>query len=203
MTIGIRSAPFGSQIATGTNTWWDDLRVEPNVRSTGAQVPTFGRVQRDVGGTSNGVYAYQFDNAVAGQEKEVYFSVQMPHGKLLGSAIDLHIHWVPVTAGTAGHKVRWGLEYTWANIGGAFPATTTIYADTPTLGSIDVAMSHCLTAFAAEAAPASETLSSVMLCRVFRDSANAADTATITAGMLFIDAHIEMDRIGSRDEYTQ
>lgn len=43
----------------------------------------------------------------------------------------------------------------------------------------------------------------IVQCRVFRDSANAADTATVSAGLLFIDAHVEMDRLGSRDEFAQ
>lgn len=29
------------------------------------------------------------------------------------------------------------------------------------------------------------------------------DTATITAGMLYVDGHIEMARLGSRAEYVQ
>lgn len=203
MGIRIGRAPFGGERAVGAATWHDDLRVEPTSRSSGAQVPTFARVQRDAGGTSIGVYAYIFDNAALSSEKELYFSAQMPHGKLLGSPIAMHIHWVPTTAGTAGHKIRWGLEYTWANLGSAFPATTTIYATTPLLGAIDVALTHCLTPFGDVAPPADEALSSILLCRLFRNSSDAEDTATVSAGLLFVDAHIEMTQLGSRDEFTQ
>lgn len=203
MGIRIGRAPFGSERAAGTSTWWDDLRVEPTARSTGPNVPTFGRVARDVAGTSNGVYVYQFDNAAAGSEKELFFSAQMPHGKLLNSQIDMHVHWVPVTAGGAGDKIRWGLEYTWASPGDAFPATTTVYGDTTVVGDITVALSHCITSFPLLTPPASEDLSSILLCRVFRNSSNGADTATITAGMLFVDAHLEMAQLGSREEFEQ
>ncbi len=203
MGIGIHRAPFGSEFTAGSGTWFDDLRVAPNARATGPTVPTFGRVQRDLAGTSNGVYLYQFDNAAAGSEKEVHFQMQMPHGKLLGSAINVHVHWLPVTAGTAGHTIRWGLEYTWAHVGESFPVTATVYGDTPVVGAIDVALSHCITPFPALTPPAGEDVSSILMCRLFRASANAADTATITAGVLFVDAHVEMDRLGSRDEYEQ
>jgi hypothetical protein len=51
--------------------------------------------------------------------------------------------------------------------------------------------------------PASEGVSSVLMGRLFLDSANAEDTATVTAGLPYIDAHVEMDRIGSREELVQ
>lgn len=203
MGIRIGRAPFGSERAAGTSTWWDDLRVEPTARSTGVNVPTFGRAVRDAGGTSNGVYTYQFDNAVGGSEKELYFSAQMPHGKLLNSQIDMHVHWIPITAASAGHKVRWGLEYSWASPGDAFPTTTTVYADTTVVGDITVALSHCITPFPLLTPPAPEGLSSMLQCRVFRNSSDAADTATITAGLLFVDAHLEMAQLGSREEFEQ
>lgn len=88
-------------------------------------------------------------------------------------------------------------------LGGSFPVTQTVYADTPALGSIDVALSHHLTEFADLTPPASEGVSSIFQARIFRDSANAGDTATVTAAMLFLDCHVEMDRLGSRDEFTQ
>lgn len=203
MGIGIIRAPFGSEVTAGAGTWFDDLRVAPTARATGQNVPTFGRIQRDTAGTSIGVFAYLFDNAVSGSEKEIYFGMQMPHGKLLGSVIHMHVHWCPVTAGTAGHKVRWGLEYTWANLGAAFPVTTTVYADTPAVGTITTALSHSLTEFADLTPPAGEDVSSIFQARIFRDSANAGDTATISAALLFLDCHVEMDRLGSRDEFTQ
>lgn len=202
---GIRpgSVPFGNEVATGSQTWFDDLRVDPTARTTGANAPTFAQIRRDAGGTSRGVYAYLMDNAGAGQEKELFLNLQMPHGKLLGSAIDLHVHWIPTTAGNAGEKVRWGLEYTWAKLGQQFPTTTTIYGDTPTLGDITVAYHHCLTPFAALNPPADESLSTILQCRLFRDSANAADTFAGSVGVLSIDAHVEFDRIGSREEFVQ
>lgn len=203
MGISVRPAPFGSQVATGAGTWFDDLRVAPNARTSGNNAPSFSRIQRDNAGTSNGVYAYAFDNAAAENQKEIYFGVQMPHGKLLDSPLHLHVHWVPVTAGTAGHTVRWGLEYTWTNIGEAFPKTTTVYQSTRVGGAIDVALSHCLTEFPDLTPPTTETLSSIIQCRLFRDSAHSEDTATVTAGLLFIDAHVEMSLLGSRDEFAQ
>lgn len=53
------------------------------------------------------------------------------------------------------------------------------------------------------APPANEEISSILQCRLFRDSANALDTYTGSVALLSVDAHVEFDRIGSRDEYVQ
>jgi hypothetical protein len=38
--------------------------------------------------------------------------------------------------------------------------------------------------------------------RLFRDSANAADTLAQTAGLLYIDFHYEVNRLGSKTEFA-
>lgn len=202
---GIRPerVPFGNEVATGSRTWFDDLRVDPTARTTGANAPTFAVIRKDAADTSRGVWAYIFDNAAGGSEKELTLNFQMPHGKLLGSPIDLHMHWLPMTDGTAGQLVRWGLEYTWASLGDVFPVTTTVYALSPLIGDVTTAFTHSLTPFAALAPPANEEISSILQCRLFRDSANALDTYTGSVALLSVDAHVEFDRIGSRDEFVQ
>ena len=42
---------------------WDDLRVEPVARTTGANAPKFEKWYDDAAGTSRGVYLYSFDDA--------------------------------------------------------------------------------------------------------------------------------------------
>ena len=45
-------------------------------------------------------------------------------------------------------------------------------------------------------------MSSMLICRLWRDSANAADTYGSDVGLLYIDAHVELDKLGSNSEYT-
>jgi hypothetical protein len=186
----------GTLKLVGTATTWDDLRIEPNVRGTGAKNPSFVN-------WSGGLYLYDFDNAAASSEKEIFFTVQMPHSWKEGSAVEPHVHWLNKTTGTAGHVVRWGLEYSKASIGGTFGAATTVYATTIAGGGdITVASEHMLTDFDA-IDMTGNTLSTVMICRLFRNSSNAADTYTGTAGLLYIDWHYEIDSLGSRTELTK
>lgn len=174
--------------------YYDDLRFEPTARNTGTKAPTFALWK-------GGLYLYDFDNAVLASEKEIFFNVQMPHGWKEGSLVYPHVHWVNKTAGTAGYVVRWGLEYTVSNIGGVFPASTTIYGTTiQGGGDITAADSHLITSFDPIDMTGGE-ISRVLACRLFRNSSDAADTYTGTAGLLYIDWHVTMARPGSRYEF--
>lgn len=188
---------------SGTAKPWDDLRIEPIARTTEAYAPSFSKWYDDVAGTSRGVYLYTFDNATASAEKEVFFTQQMPHS-WDGGAIRVHVHWVAAT--TAGSsKVRWGLEYTWTDIGQTFGDTTTVYASTDYAGATGTtANQHTITSFA-EIAPTSsqDGISSVLIGRLFRNSSHADDTYTGDAGLLYIDTHFQMSSLGSNDELSK
>jgi hypothetical protein len=198
------------------DTYYDDLRIEPIARNTGARAPSFEQWADDSGlgdtGTTNGVYLYSFDDATAGSEKEIFFTMQMPHCWKLGTAIHLHLHWIGAVADTTAEP-RWGLEYVWKDIGQVFGATATIiYADAKLDGTgvadPDVtAGKHYLSEFA-DLTPdtTADGLSSILIGRIFRDSANPADTynaAGAKCGLLYIDAHYEIDTPGSSDEFTK
>lgn len=195
-------AAGGKVTAKGTATWFDDVRVEPTARGTGTKSPTYTNYA--AGGSASGLYLYVFDNALAVAEKELNFKLQMPHGKLLNSLIHLHIHWVALTTGAAGEKVRWGLEYTKANPNGVFGAVGAIvYATDPVNppSTTPTAHTHYITEFP-DIDMSGDALSTILLCRVFRNSSNAADTFAGSAGLLYIDCHVEFERWGSNDEYT-
>lgn len=175
--------------------YWDDLRIEPTARNTGTKAPAFALWK-------GGIYLYDFDNAALASEKEIFFTVQMPHGWKEGTIVEPHVHWLNKTAGTAGHVVRWGLEYSIADIGSVFPASTTIYGTTIEGGGvITAADSHMITDFSG-IDMTGKKISTIIACRLFRNSSNAADTYTGTASLLYIDWHIQMARPGSRYEYS-
>lgn len=179
----------------GAATVFDDLRVEPTVRGSGPKAPSYSAWK-------GGIYMYYFDNAAVASEKEINFKLQSSHGWKEGSTIYLHVHWLPVTAGSAGDKVRWGLEYVKAKPGGVFGTPTTVYADTIGVGSITNADTHSITPFAG-ISMSGDSLSTAVLCRLFRNSSDLADTYAGTAGLIFIDAHIEIDALGSKEEYMK
>jgi hypothetical protein len=196
-TNGIEVSKGGELKLLGTATVWDDLRIEPIAKGTGSNNPSFAN-------WAGGISLYEFDNATAGSEKEVWFNVQMPHGWKEGSVVEPHIHWLPKTAGTAGQVVRWGLEYSKSAIGGTFSTTTTTVYGTTIVGggAITTANAHLLTDFAS-IDMTGDTISTVLVCRLFRNSSDAADTYTGTAGLLYIDWHVELDAMGSKTELAK
>jgi hypothetical protein len=196
----------GTLVLHGAATYWEDLRVAPNARTQGDNAPVFEKYMDDFAGTSRGIYAYSFDDVAASQEKEVFFQMQLPHAWKLGSDISVHVHWVGTVADTDAAP-RWGLEYSWAEIGAVYPDTTTIYTvdKVPAEANV-VAWQHYLSEFAHITPGAgADGLSSILMGRLFRNSSNVADTYNAgqnKCGLLFIDAHIECDRLGSRGELT-
>lgn len=193
----IKISAGGELQLLGTTTVWDDLRVEPTVRGTGAKAPSYVAYK-------SGIYAYEFDNAALSSEKEVNFKLQLPHAWKAGSDIHLHIHWTAGTTGLATQKIRWGLEYTKASVNGVFGATTTIYATDPSNppSTTPTADTHYLTTFDNIAMTGNE-LSTIVLCRLFRNSSHESDSYTGSAFLISIDAHIEIDSIGSKDVFTK
>jgi hypothetical protein len=179
----------GSTPITYSDTVWEDLRVP--VSSTtrgGSKDPGFQVFRKDTGGTSQGVFAYAFDQT---SEEELYFAVQIPHSYKLGTDIKPHVHFGVVNA-VPLKTVRWGLEYTIANINDAFGVTNTIYTDATTA---TVAYTHYLASFTDIDGSGIDSVSTMLLCRVFRDVAN--DDLGADAFLFEIDFHFEIDTPGS------
>lgn len=187
----------------GTARVWEDVRIEPSVRSTGNNVPAFAQWFTN-GAGSRGVYLYTFDNALAAVQKEIFFNCQTPHA-WAQTDLHVHVHWLAATT-AANSKIRWGLEYNWAKPGVAFGNTTLIYADTAEGSPAPTGTTqyvHEITEFAALTPSVNQAgMSSMLICRLWRDSANAADSYTGDAGLLYIDAHLELDKLGSNAEYV-
>jgi hypothetical protein len=46
-------------------------------------------------------------------------------------------------------------------------------------------------------------ISSILICRIWRDGGKPNDTYQSDAGLLFLDFHYQLDTYGSRDEYAK
>jgi len=182
----------------GNATVWDDLRVPLAEPSTGEIKPSWAKFP--YGNTGTGAYINWFK---ASGVDEMYFVVQLPHDWNEGTSIKAHIHWVPSQDGASGPTVpRWGLQYTWTNIGETFPAYTTVYGTTTVPSETLVKDRQYLTPLGTLDATG-KTLSSMLVCRIFRDGDNGADTFAGLAGALEVDFHYQKNTVGSRDEYTK
>lgn len=175
---------------------WDDLRVSlVNAQKGGVQDPDFIQVKDD-GSGSTGVFAYGFD---AGTEEELFFAVQIPHDWKEGTAIRPHIHWCPTNTNTG--SVSFGLEYTKATNGSAFGNTTIL--DVQQAGS-GTAYEHQIAAWD-EISMTGDKISTMLLCRVFRDAGGSLGTDDYNADavLLEVDFHYKRNDLGSRAEYKK
>lgn len=183
----------------GSATVWEDLRVEPTIKTTGVNDPTFTK-WFDNGAGSRGVFLWNFTDVATANEKEVYFSVQLPHS-WKGTTIYPHVHWIPSVAGTSQRPV-FGLEYNWANIGEVFGNTNIVY--TTGLSPDDtnlIQYKHYISRFDGIVPSTTQNdISSILSCRLFRRSGDVSDTYTGTCGILYIDFHYEIDTLGSETE---
>lgn len=186
-------------VATAVNPLWDDVVVGLlSASASGANAPTLARFRQDTPGTSQGVYSFQFS---ATQEQELMGSVQMPHRWKIGSAISPHLHWSPGASTNTG-TVRWGLEYTIASaVAGAnidFPVTVLDEVNDPADG---VANRHQIAEFT-DIDMTGQRASCVIMFRLYRAAANAADTFTAVAHGLSFDIHFQSDSSGGVTEYA-
>lgn len=174
---------------------YDDLRVSlETTKLGGVNDPNFSKVL-DNGAGSQGVFAFHFDKAA---EEEVFFSVQFPHAMQLGSTIEPHVHWLPKDTDTG--TVRWGLEYTWVDLNGTFGNTTIIYAEDAGDGT---ALKHQYASFGGVSGASITGVSSMMICRLFRDATHLNDTYDNDAIALEFDIHIKKDAVGSRSQASK
>ncbi|MFI1773031.1 hypothetical protein ACH5TX_15060 [Flavobacteriaceae bacterium MEBiC06459] len=188
----------GSLSYEGTATRWDDLKVPMNSTNKGSSnAPDWTLFKRN--GSSQGVWLYWFNK---GYEEELYFLVQMPHAWKEGSDIYPHIHWT-TKSDVGTYKVTWALEYSWSNVGDVFPDTTILTSSYPiaAVGTVS-AYEHAITSLGTISG-SGKTLSSVLVCRVYRDGDGPNDTYPTDAGILEIDFHYQIDSDGSREQYTK
>jgi hypothetical protein len=188
-----------------TETVWEDLRVPLTSGRQGLTNPPSWSQYRDNGAASVGVYTWAFsDQAVAANEEELWFQVQLPHNWKEGTTIKPHIHWGIKTAGAANEFVKWGLEYTWANIDGTIGTTTIITSDASSAATATISgdstlliNKHYVTDIG-DITGTGKTISSMLLCRIFRNSSHADDDLAQDAYGFEVDFHHEIDTMGSR-----
>ena len=173
---------------------WEDLRFPiENLVKIGSKAPDEDPF-RDDGAGSSGTYLYWFDKS---KEEELFFVGQMPHSWLEGSSIKPHIHWT-TDLNLVGNVV-WGLECTKADVNSFFPLTTIL---TVVAGADGNSFKH----FVHELPEIDMTgfgISSVLVCRVFRDGTDGADTYNNDAGLIEVDLHYLVDSIGSDEQFVK
>lgn len=175
-----------------TETVYEDLRTPlAQARVPAVAAPDWAKFKDD-GAGSTGVYAWHFDpNSV----EQLYFTIQFPHSIKEGADVYPHIHWCPTDSNTG--NVVWAIEYTWQDINGTFGNTSTT---TVTAAADGTAYKHQVASFGAFTG---KNISSIVVCRIYRDATNPNDTYPSDAVALEFDCHYQVNTLGSRQEFTK
>ncbi|MDP2060971.1 MAG: hypothetical protein U1C58_10295 [Flavobacteriaceae bacterium] len=186
----------GTVVFEGEAEVWDDLRVSMDKGSSSASLAY------SPGESSGGQIWYFRDNA--GLET-LSFQVQIPHGYKEGTNIYPHLHWTPLASRSG--NVEWNLDYTWVNYDPdtplSFPSTTT---STAIATGPFTARTHLITPLTTGNTGLIGTgkkVSSILICRLWRNSNNLADTYGDDAGLLSFDFHYQIDTVGSRLQFSK
>ena len=178
---------------------WNDLRVPLSTVKIGAIKPPTEAIWRDDGAGSAGVSGLRFS---ASQLNDVFFEAQLPHTYKEGSRIAPHCHFVPTDTPTVGQTVRFGLEYTYSNVGEVFPVATIIYAEY-TFVDGDAQYQQIIGGFDPDIEDGDIRVSAMFSCRFFRDAAHANDTYTGEVVVLEFDFHHLVESFGSEQEFSK
>ncbi|MBA4318355.1 MAG: hypothetical protein C0412_08135 [Flavobacterium sp.] len=183
----------GSLMFEGNAIVWDDLRVSLDKGSSSASLEY-------VWGSTGPQIWYFRDNE--GLEA-MSFVVQLPHSWKEGTILYPHIHWLP-KASEAG-TVEWNLDYSWQNYDATTPLVFATYTtSTVTVAGPFVANTHRITPLASSGLNgAGKKISSILICKIWRNSSNTGDTYRDDAGLLSLDFHYQIDTVGSRAEYVK
>ena len=174
--------------------WRDEKFPAQALRLSGTKPPTW----TDYKGGQVLSFSSSSDN-------QIFFNVQLNHDWKQTTDLDAHLHIVLPTAGAAGgvENVKFDLTYSWAHIGGAFPAQTTITATRDVQN--DSADTHYLMDMGdvlESNAVGTDGVSSMLICSLERDTTVANDYASAVY-LLETDFHIQIDSIGSRLEASK
>lgn len=175
----------------GTATCFDSIPVTGlSMRLGGSNDPTLSAV-----GSTTKIFAFSGSTA-----NEMFFIAPIPHSYKHGSDIEARIHWCPMTSPASTLNVKWGLDYQWHNHNGTFLGTDTTTSVTAATGT--TGFKHLIDTFGTITGTSKE-ISSILICRVYRLPADAADTYTGAAGLFSVEFVYEIDSIGSNTASTK
>ncbi len=179
---------------------WEDIRIVPGAfEFAGNADPSLQSWQPGGEGITFKIYKFKIAD-------EVFFSVQLPHNYKEGSVLEAHVHWTPADRGNEenGNDVSWRIGYTWANKEDAFSSALTATLTPDTCAGIDD--QHEKTLSTALLGATGKTISSMLVCKLWRSSVNDTWVGTTNAqspGLLEVDFHYQIDSLGSNLERTK
>ena len=186
----IEVEPDGTVKSVGTSTLWDDIVGSLVARRLTSTVGTLNY------NYDENTITMQSGGGITDQNDRLIFNFQYPHAAITDGEMRLHIHWEQDTATTREFTVQYRIQ---SNGTAKTTAWTQVVVDsntnnifTYTSGTINQITE--LVAIDMTGAGISATVQ----FRLARTDSNSGDVEAT-----FVDAHVEMDTNGSREEYSK
>lgn len=170
---------------------WKDLYPSSVTIGSGGTAPSFTQY-------NGNLYAYEFVGTSA--TKQLNMGFQLNHDYKEGSDIKFHVHLYIPDDGTGG-VIKMSCEYTWTNINQTGTVNTTTITGTVTRAANAGINNNAILSFdSAIISGSGKGISSVFMCRIFRDPIDNADTFGLSVWLKSADIHYQVDTLGSRQE---
>jgi hypothetical protein len=195
IAVNVMAADYNSasnfKWSVSTDGPWKDSMVPASGFKLGASAPTWGNF------TDANIQVLQFAKAA---DNLVHGTVQLNHDYREGTTISPHLHiWFPIAASAATSTNVWLLHYSWGNVTGVFPTSTTV---TVTNSGAITQYEHRLIEFP-DIVGTSKTVSSIIAVTVQRTGSDGYDVYDDVIGLVGFDVHYRVDTLGSTSEFVK
>ena len=177
----------------GSATNWDDALPASVTIGSGATAPSFTSF-------NGNLFAYEFVGTGA-TAKQLNMGFELYHSYKEGSTIYPHIH-VYIPDNATGGTIKFFMEYTWTNIGSTGAVATTTISGTIVRTANQGIANNAILSFT-PITGVGLTISSIVMCRIYRDPADAADTFGASVWLKAAGIHYESNTLGSRTITTK
>jgi hypothetical protein len=184
------------------STCWDDIRIAGSQLRNGATAPSFG-----VGKRLGGIYVLSFTGATG--TDDIHTAIQLPHTWKPNTTIYAHVHGAAHAAITgAQDTISCGIEYAFLSLGDTL-LTPENCTDTITGYwhiSADSLRRHSMLNIGAITptgfSGTSKKESSMLMIRLFRNTADVKDTYTGNFEIYEFDIHFQVHKMGTKNELS-
>jgi len=177
----------------GNATVWDDLLPSSITLGSGNTAPSFTAY-------NGNLFAYEFVGSGV-QAKQLNMGFQLSHKYKEGSDIHPHLH-LFIPDNVAGGYIKFYCEYTWTNIGDTGAVTTTTISNILTR-TANQGIDNNIIFSLGTIVGTGKKISSMLMCRIYRDPTDGADTFGNSVWLKSADIHIECDMNGSSLIFTK
>jgi len=125
---------------------------------------------------------------------EIFYTITIPENYVDGTSLMPIIHWMPMTSPALSWSVVWQLEYEWVNYDSILTGIPTQIQTMHMTGTAGFKhFKHNMISIPGTG----KTKGSVLMCRLFRDPANASDQYSGSAGLISAGFRVQVNSLGS------